>query len=238
MCLKYTVTWTPTLVGTSTWPAGSFCLCCFWQAVRHMWSLHVSEIPHDMDLHPGRKVYLTSWFMLSVLFLTGSETSRRPTPWQECLPDQLVHSVCVVFDRSWDVCGPYMCLGSPITQISTLVRMSTWPAVSFCLCCFWQPVRHLWSLHMSRIPCHTDLHPGRNIYLTSWFILSVLFLTSHETSVVPTSVWDSSSQGLHPGRNIYLISWVILSVLFLTGRKTSVVPTHVRDPPSYGPPPW
>ena len=191
-----------------------------------------------MDLHPCRKVYLTSWFMLSVLFLTGSETSRRPTPWQECLPDQLVHSVCVVFDRSWDVCGPYMCLGSPITQISTLVRMSTWPAVSFCLCCFWQPVRHLWSLHMSRIPCHTDLHPGRNIYLTSLFILSVLFLTSHETSVVPTSVWDSSSQGLHPGRNIYLISWVILSVLFLTGGKTSVVPTHVRDPPSYGPPPW
>ena len=35
-------------------------------------------------------------------------------------------------------------------------------------------------------PCHMDLHPGRNVYLTSWFILSVLFLTGSETSVVPT----------------------------------------------------
>ena len=198
MCLKYTVTWTPTLVGTSTWPAGSFCLCCFWQAVRHLWSLHVSEIPRDMDFHPGRKVYLTSWFMLSVLFLTGSETSRRPTPWQECLPDQLVHSVCVVFDRSWDVCGPYMCPGSPITQISTLVGMSTWPAGSFCLCCFWQVVRHLWSLHMSGIPRHMDLHPRRNVYLISWVILSVLFLTGGESSVVPTHVRDPPSYGPPP----------------------------------------
>ena len=33
-----------------------------------------------------------------------------------------------------------------------------------------------------------DFHPGRNIYLTSWFILSVLFLTDREMSVVPTSV--------------------------------------------------
>ena len=45
-----------------------------------------------MDLHPGRNVYLTSWFILSVLFLTFSETS--------VVPDQLIHSVCVVFDRS------------------------------------------------------------------------------------------------------------------------------------------
>ena len=37
-------------------------------------------------------------------------------------------------------------------------------------------------LHMSRIPCYMDLHPGRNVYLTSWFILSVLFLTGGETS--------------------------------------------------------
>ena len=91
---------------------------------------------------------------------------------------------------------------------------------------------------MSGISGHMHLHPGRNIYLTSWFILSVLFLTSHEKSVVPTSVWDSSSQGLHPGRNIYLISWVILSVLFLTGGETSVVPTCIRDPASQEPPPW
>ena len=33
-----------------------------------------------------------------------------------------------------------------------------------------------------------DLHPDRNVYLTSWFILSVLFLTDHEASLVPTSV--------------------------------------------------
>ena len=39
-------------------------------------------------------------------------------------------------------------------------------------------------------PHHTDLHPGRNLYLTSWFLLSVLFLTSGETSVVPTCVRD------------------------------------------------
>ena len=41
---------------------------------------------------------------------------------------------------------------------------------------------------MSGIPCHTDLHPGRNVYLTSWFILSVLFLTDGQMSVVPTHV--------------------------------------------------
>ena len=63
-----------------------------------------------MDLHPGRNIYLTSWFILSVLFLTGGKTSVVPThvqdplsqgspPWYECLPDQLVHAVCVVFDR-------------------------------------------------------------------------------------------------------------------------------------------
>ena len=59
-----------------------------------------------------------------------------------------------------------------------------------------------------------NLHPGRNIYLTSWFILSVLFLTVHEMSVVPTSVRDPPHMHLRPGRNVYLTSWVILSVLF------------------------
>ena len=49
----------------------------------------------------------------------------------------------------------------------------------------------MWSLHMSRIPCHTDLHPGRNVYLTSWFILSVLFLTFSETFVVPVQLVHS-----------------------------------------------
>ena len=82
-----------------------------------------------------------------------------------------------------------------------------------------------------------DLHPGRNVYLTSWFILSVLFMTGGKTAVVPTHVQNPPSHGLHRGRNVYLTSWVILSVLFLTGCETSVVPTCVRDPPSCGPPP-
>ena len=33
---------------------------------------------------------------------------------------------------------------------------------------------------MSGICCYMDLHPGRNVYLTSCFILSVLFLTGGE----------------------------------------------------------
>ena len=77
-----------------------------------------------------------------------------------------------------------------------------------------------------------DLHPGRNVYLTSHFILSVLFLTGGETSVVPTWLWDLLSHDLTSSRNIYLTSWVILSVLFFTGGWTSVVPTCVWDPPS------
>ena len=66
--------------------------------------------PCHMDLHPGMNIYMTHWFILSVLFLTGSETSVVPTcvlhppskglpPWYEHLPDQLIHSACVVFDR-------------------------------------------------------------------------------------------------------------------------------------------
>ena len=69
-----------------------------------------------MDLHPGRNVFLTSWFVLSVLFLTGGETSVDPT-------------------RLW-------------------VPHHT----------------NLHPLHVSGIPCHMDLHPGRNVYLTRWFI--------------------------------------------------------------------
>ena len=130
-----------------------------------------------------------------------------------------------------------MCPGSPVTRTSTLVGMSTEPASSFCLCCFLQAVRHLWSLHMSRIPCHTDLHPGRNVYLTNWFILSVLFLTDVETSVVPTCVQDPCHMDLHLSRNIYPTSWFILSVLLLTDCEMSVVHTRVRDPPSHRTPP-
>ena len=57
---------------------------------------------------------------------------------------------------------------------------------------------------MSVVPTHVqvprdmDLHPGRNVYLTRWFILSVLFLTGGKTSVVPTCVWDPLSHGPPP----------------------------------------
>ena len=40
-----------------------------------------------------------------------------------------------------------------------------------------------------------DLNLCRNVYLTSFFIVSVLFLTGDETSVVPTSVQDPPTQG-------------------------------------------
>ena len=82
-----------------------------------------------------------------------------------------------------------------------------------------------------------DLHPGRNVYLTSWFILSVLFLADGEMSVVPTCVRDPLHMDLHPSRNVYLTSWFILSVLFLTDGEMSVVCTRVLDPPSHGTPP-
>ena len=39
---------------------------------------------------------------------------------------------------------------------------------------------------------------SRNVNPTSWFILSVLFLTVGETSVVPTHVWDPPSHGPPP----------------------------------------
>ena len=66
--------------------------------------------PCHMDLHPGRNIYMTHWVILSVLFLIGSETSVVPRcvldppskglpPWYEHLPDQLIHSVCAVFNR-------------------------------------------------------------------------------------------------------------------------------------------
>ena len=153
-------------VAMSTQPGGSFCLYSFWQAVRYLWSLHMTGIPHQMDLHPDRNVYLTSWVILSVFF----------------------------FDRREDACGPYMCLGSAVTRTSTPVGTSTQPASSFCLYCFWQPIRCLWSLYMSGIPHCTDLHPSRNVNLKSWFILSVLFLTGGETSVVPNHVRDPPSR--------------------------------------------
>ena len=204
MCPGSLITQISTWVETLTRKADSFCLCCFWQVDRHLCSLPMSGIPHHMDLHPGRNVYSTTCFILSVLFLTGGETpvvpthvrdppSHGPPPWSECLPVQLVHTVCVVFDRQWDVCGPYTCPNYTITQTSTPLAMSTCPAGSFCLCCFWQVGRHLWSLNVSGIPHYTDLYPSRNINPKSWFILSVLFFTGGEMSVVPTIVQEPPS---------------------------------------------
>ena len=161
MCLGSTITWTSTPVGTSTQPAGSFCLCCFSQVVRHLWSLHVSGTPNHMDLHPGRNVYSTSHFILSVLFLTGGDTSVVPT-WL------------------WDL------LSHDLTS-SRNIYLTSWVILSVL---FFTGVGCLWSLHVSGIPHHPDLHPSSNVYPTSWFILSVLFLTGSGTSVVPTCVWD------------------------------------------------
>ena len=90
---------------------------------------------------------------------------------------------------------------------------------------------------MSRMPYHMDFLPGRKVYLTSWFILSVLFLTGGETSVVLHMSRIHCYMHLHPDRNIYLTSWFILYVLFLTRGETFVVPVTVRDPQSHRPPP-
>ena len=102
----------------------------------------MAEIPCHTDLHPGRNVYLTSWFILSVLFLTGSETSVVPTcvlhpPWTSTL----VPTLSVLFLTGSDIptCG--------------------------------------------QNPRHTDLHPRIDDYLTSWFILSVWYLTGGDMSV-------------------------------------------------------
>ena len=60
-----------------------------------------------MHFHPGRNVYLTSWFIPSVLFFTGGETS-------------------VVNTRGRDA----------IKRTSTQVGTSIWPTGTFCLYCF------------------------------------------------------------------------------------------------------
>ena len=43
-----------------------------------------------------------------------------------------------------------------------------------------------------------DLHSGRNVYQTSWFIVSVLILTVGEASVVPTHIRDPPSHRTIP----------------------------------------
>ena len=169
MCPGTTVTRASTPVAMSTQPAGSYCLCCFSQVVRHLWSLDVSGIHRHM----------TSTLVGTSILQAGSFCL--------CCFWQVVRHL-------WSC----TCPGSPVTCTSTLIGMSTWPAGSFCLCCFWQVVRHLRSLQVSGICHHTDLHPGRNVYLTSWFILSGCFLTGGKTSVVPTCVWDLPSHGCPP----------------------------------------
>ena len=233
------------MVGMSTWPAGSFCQCCFWQAVICLWSVQVCGFP-----------------------ITQTSTLVGISSW-----NQLVHSVCIVFESQWDVCGLYTCPGSPITQISTAVGMSSWPASSFWLYWFWQAVKCLWSLYMSGFPHHTDLHTGRNVYLTSfvvfdrwWDICGPYTCPGSQITRTSTLVGMSTQQAisfylccfwqmvrhlwslhvsrihchmdLHSSSNVYPTSWFILSVLFLTGIGTSVVPTCVWDPLSHGPPPW
>ena len=169
MCLGSPTTWTLTPVGMSTSPAGSFCLCCFWQAVRRMWSLHVSEIPRHTDLHPVRNIYLTSRFILSVLLLTGGDTSVVPTCVGVLLSLDL-HPSRNLHLTSWFILSVLLFRGNQMSVVPTHVQD----------------------------PHHTDLHPGRNVFLTSWFILSVLFLTGGETSVVPTYVQDPASHGPPP----------------------------------------
>ena len=48
------------------------------------------------------------------------------------------------------------------------------------------------------IPVTQTSTPGRNVYLTSWFILSVLYLTGGEMSVVPTCGQDPLSHRSPP----------------------------------------
>ena len=158
----------------STQQAISFCLCCFSQVVRHLWSLHGSGIcRHTTSIPVGTSIWPAGSFCLCCF-------------WQ-----------AVKCFSSLQVSGfPHHT--TPITWTSTLVGMSTWPAGSFCLCCFWQVVRHLWSLHMSRNHCHTDLHSRSNVYTTSWFIVSVLFLPGGGMSVVPTCVEHPPSHGPAP----------------------------------------
>ena len=68
-----------------------------------------------------------------------------------------------------------------------------------------------------RSPVTQISYPGRNVYLTSCFILSVLSLTGSKTSVVLHVSGIPRHIELLPDRIIYLTSWFILSVLFLAG---------------------
>ena len=74
-----------------------------------------------------------------------------------------------------------------------------------------------------------DLHPSRNVYPTSWFILSVLFLTDGEMSLVPRRVRIPITRiSTLVGMSDQLVHF---SVLFLTSGEMSAVPTCVWDTP-------
>ena len=107
--------------------------------------------------------------------------------------------------------GPYTCLGSPITWTSTLVGMSTRQAVSFCLCCFSQVVRHLWSLDVSGIHRHmtftlvgTSILPAGSFCLCC-FLQVVIHLCSLDVS------WIQRHMDLHSSSNVCLSRYLIIS---------------------------
>ena len=80
---------------------------------------------------------------------------------------------------------------------------------------------------MSGIACQTDLYPGRNVYLTSCFILSVLFLKGSEMSHV-TQISNSGSNHLPDQSGSFCLSW------FMTGGEMSVFATHDHASPVTG----
>ena len=108
--------------------------------------------------------------------------------------------------------------------------MSNQPAGSFYLCFFSPEGRRLWSLHVSGICHHMDIHPSMNVYPTSWFILSVLFLIANQMSLVPIHVQDPPSHRPPPQQECLPDQLVHSVCLALTGSETSVVPTYVQDP--------
>ena len=187
--------------------------------MRHLWSLHLSSIPHHTDFHLiGMSPQPASSFCLYMCPGFPNHTDLQPSSWWRC--ESPVRQVVRchtdlqpgrnVFLTSWFILFVFFLTGAEMSVVST---------------CVWDP-------------CHMDLCPGRNIYMTHWFTLSVLFLKGGDMSVVPTRGQNSRHTDLHPRINVYLTSWFILSVWYLTGGDMSAVPTCVWGPSSQGPPPW
>ena len=107
--------------------------------------------------------------------------------------------------------GRYTCLGSPITRTSTLVGMSTQQAVSFCLCCFSQVVRHLWSLDVSGIHRHmTSTLVGTSILPAGSFCLCCFSQVVRHLCSLHVS-WIQRHVDLHSSSNFYLSRYLIIS---------------------------